>query len=67
MKEAIDLCELMQQYGDEQSCRNYLEHLRWPHGVECPKCKGKKISSILKRDLLRSEHLEYKQLVADAA
>ena len=50
MTEAIDLCELMERYGDEQSCRNYLEHLRWRNGVRCPKCQGKKISSILKRD-----------------
>jgi transposase-like protein len=50
MTEAIDLCELMERFGDEQSCRDYLEHLRWPRGIECPKCKGKKISSILKRD-----------------
>ena len=50
MTEAIDLCELMEQFGDEQSCRNYLEKLRWPKGVRCPKCAGEKISSILKRD-----------------
>jgi transposase-like protein len=50
MTEAIDLCELMQQYGDEQSCRNYLDKLRWPKGIQCPKCSGAKISSILKRD-----------------
>jgi transposase-like protein len=50
MTEAIDLCELMERYGDEQSCRNYLEHLRWRNGVRCPKCAGEKISSILKRD-----------------
>ena len=50
MTEAIDLCELMERYGDEQSCRNYLEHLRWRNGVRCPKCNGEKISSILKRD-----------------
>jgi transposase-like protein len=50
MTEAIDLCELMEQFGDEQSCRNYLEKLRWPKGVRCPKCSGEHISSILKRD-----------------
>jgi len=50
MTEAIDLCELLERYGDEQSCRNYLEHLRWRNGVRCPKCQGDKISSILKRD-----------------
>jgi len=50
MKNAIDLCELIDRFGDDQQCRNYLEHLRWPKGIECPKCKGTKISSILKRD-----------------
>jgi transposase-like protein len=50
MTEAIDLCELMERFGDEQACRDYLEHLRWPRGVRCPKCSGERISSILKRD-----------------
>lgn len=50
MKEAIDLCELVEQFGDDQQCRNYLEKLRWQNGVSCPKCGGNKISSILKRD-----------------
>jgi transposase-like protein len=50
MTEAIDLCGLIQKFGDAQHCRNYLEALRWHKGVICPKCKGSKISSILKRD-----------------
>jgi transposase-like protein len=50
MKEAIDLCELVELYGNDQDCRNYLERLRWPGGIRCPKCDGEKISSILKRD-----------------
>jgi len=50
MKEAIDLCELVERYGNDQECRNYLEHLRWPEGVHCPKCGSDKVSSILKRD-----------------
>ncbi|HEY6338948.1 MAG TPA: IS1595 family transposase [Candidatus Sulfotelmatobacter sp.] len=50
MKEAIDLCELVDLYGNDQHCRNYLEHLRWPDGIRCPKCGGEKVSSILKRD-----------------
>jgi len=50
MKEAIDLCELVDRYGNDQQCRNYLEHLRWPSGIRCPKCGGDKVSSILKRD-----------------
>lgn len=50
MTEAIDLCGLIAQFGDDQHCRNYLEKLRWHKGVICPKCRGNKISSILKRD-----------------
>ncbi len=50
MREAIDLCGLIAQFGDNQRCRNYLEGLRWHDGVRCPKCNGEKISSILKRD-----------------
>jgi len=40
----------MNEFGNEQSCRNYLEALRWRSGVRCPKCSGDKVSSILKRD-----------------
>lgn len=47
--EALDLCDLIAKFGDDQSCRKYLEHLRWPEGMRCPKCNGGKISSILKR------------------
>jgi transposase-like protein len=50
MTEAIDLCELVERFGNDQKCRTYLEHLRWHNGVVCPKCQGTKISSILKRD-----------------
>jgi transposase-like protein len=50
MTEAIDLCELIERFSDDQHCRNYLERLRWPNGVRCLKCGGDKISSILKRD-----------------
>jgi transposase-like protein len=50
MKEAIDLCELVERFGDDQQCRNYLERLRWPKGIRCPKCGGERVSSILKRD-----------------
>ncbi len=48
--EAVDLVELIAQFGDEQHCRNYLEAIRWHDGVRCPRCDGVKISSILKRD-----------------
>ena len=59
MKEAIDLCELIDRYGDDQKCRNYLEHLRWRDGVRCPKCGSERISSILKRDQYDCDSCRY--------
>jgi transposase-like protein len=57
--EAIDLCELIERFGDDQKCRNYLEHLRWKDGVRCPKCGSAKISSILKRDQFDCDSCRY--------
>jgi transposase-like protein len=45
----IDLPTLIAQYGSEDKCRAYLEGLRWPDGVICPKCQSRKISRIVKR------------------
>lgn len=57
--EAIDLCELIEKFGDDQKCRNYLERLRWKDGVHCPKCGSQKISSILKRDQFDCDSCRY--------
>lgn len=45
----VGLVELMEQFGSDEHCRSYLEHLRWPEGVECPKCQSKSISRISTR------------------
>src|SRR5579871_870748 len=47
--EQLDIVKLFQEYGTDEACRDYLEHLRWPYGVECPKCGGKSISRIKTR------------------
>ncbi|MGC8550999.1 MAG: transposase, partial [Acidobacteriaceae bacterium] len=31
--------EFSSWFADEQSCAAYLERLRWPTGVRCPKCE----------------------------
>jgi transposase-like protein len=59
MVEAIDLCELVERFPDDQKCRNYLEGLRWRKGVTCPKCQGTRISSILKRDQYDCDSCRY--------
>jgi transposase-like protein len=46
----MNLVELVQKFADEEKCRAYLEALRWPKGVKCPRCKAEKVYRILKRD-----------------
>jgi transposase-like protein len=38
--------EINERFTSDDSCREFLERLRWPAGVECPRCKGTKISRI---------------------
>jgi transposase-like protein len=45
----MNLADLVEQFGSNDRCREYLEHLRWPDGVECPKCESKSISRIKTR------------------
>jgi len=45
----FDLVDLIERFGSEDRCHEYLEGLRWPDGVECPRCASKKISRIAKR------------------
>ena len=46
----LDLPTLIEQFGCENKCREYLEELRWPNGACCPRCDAQKgISRIEKR------------------
>lgn len=46
----MNLPDLIEQFRSEDKCREYLEDLRWPHGVRCPRCGGKSVSKIEKRN-----------------
>jgi transposase-like protein len=50
MKQAIDLCKLIEQFGSEDRCRTYLEQLRWPDGHKCVRCQSDKVYAIYGRD-----------------
>jgi transposase-like protein len=45
----LNLPDLIERFGSEDKCHAYLEELRWPDGVECPRCGSDKISRIAKR------------------
>ena len=37
-KDLLTLSALQARFCDEDKAREFLEHVRWPHGLECPKC-----------------------------
>ncbi|MGD1212453.1 MAG: IS1595 family transposase [Candidatus Acidiferrales bacterium] len=55
----MNLVEMMNDFGNEAKCRAYLEKLRWPDGVRCPRCKGEKVYRIVKRDQFLCAACEY--------
>ncbi len=46
----MNLPDLIEQFRSEDKCREYLEDLRWPNGVRCPRCGGNSVSRIEKRN-----------------
>ncbi len=45
----MNLADLVEQFGSNDRCREYLEHLRWPEGVTCPRCGSNSVSRIKTR------------------
>lgn len=45
----MDLLTLLDRFHSEERCLEYLEGLRWPKGVRCPRCDSEKVSRIVKR------------------
>jgi transposase-like protein len=45
----MDFASLIERFGSEDKCHTYLEQLRWPDGVKCPRCGSDKISRIVAR------------------
>src|SRR4051812_25985934 len=43
---AMNLVRLIERFGSEDRCRDYLEQLRWPDGIRCPNCGFQSISRI---------------------
>jgi transposase-like protein len=56
-----NLVALVEQFGaDDSRCRAYLEALKWPDGVRCPRCPEKTtISQIADRDTFDCDSCRY--------
>jgi transposase-like protein len=49
----MTLPEVNKMYSTDECCRELLERLRWPEGVECPRCKDRRVSRM--KDYARFE------------
>jgi transposase-like protein len=58
-KGEMNLVRLIERFGSEDKCRDYLEGLRWPDGVRCPRCDSTKISRIHKRNQFDCDSCRY--------
>jgi transposase-like protein len=58
-KPAIDLLTLLDADETDGECRAYLEQLRWPNGVICPRCGGDTISRIKERKQFDCDKCRY--------
>jgi transposase-like protein len=56
----MNLVKLIDQFADEDKCREYLEELRWPGGLICPKCGSKSISRISTRSQFDCNSCRYR-------
>ena len=59
-KKEIALVKLIEPSSNEEQCRAYLEGLRWPEGVTCPRCGSEKISRIKTRGQLDCDSCRYR-------
>jgi transposase-like protein len=50
VKHEMNLVKLVEQFHSEDSCREYLEGLRWPDGIQCPRCESKSIRNSYTRN-----------------
>jgi transposase-like protein len=59
MVNSVNLVTLIEQFGSEDRCRAYLEALRWPDEIGCPRCQSDKISQIVKRNQFDCDECRY--------
>ncbi len=55
----MNLPKLIERFGSDEKCPAHLEDLRWPDGVECPRCEAKTISRLTDRKQYECSKCEY--------
>ena len=47
---SLNLVRLIDRFPNEEKCREFLENLRWPNSVGCPRCGDTSLCEIASRD-----------------
>jgi transposase-like protein len=55
----MKLLEIMKTFSTDERCRELLVRLRWPHGVECPRCKEKAVELETDKQLFYCKGCDY--------
>jgi transposase-like protein len=55
----MNLPKLIEDFSSEDKCRAYLEELRWPNGVECPRCEAETVSRLAARQKFECSKCRY--------
>lgn len=55
----MTLVEITHLFSTEKRCREFLRRLRWPDGVECPRCKSKDIARLENYDTFWCSACDY--------
>ena len=58
-EQEINLVSLVENYHSEESCRARMEELRWPEGVDCPRCDSKNIARMEDRHQYQCRSCRY--------
>lgn len=45
----MTLLEVIKKLNTNEKCLNFIEKIRWPEGIICPRCSEEKITKILTR------------------
>jgi transposase-like protein len=60
MSKALNLFTMMDTFGTDDACREYLRKLRWPSDVCCPRCGDTSVSEITTRDQWDCSSCDYR-------
>lgn len=50
VKQNMNLIKLVNRFSNEEEARRFLEEIRWPEGVQCPRCASESVSEITTRN-----------------